>query len=161
MAVTAPVRHKPSDAEIPEIHALLHRAFASMDGRIDPPSSLHRLTPDDIAAHCLTGEVWSIGLPPDGCMFLSLKSDCLYLGKLAVDPSMQGNGIGRKLISLAEERCRAHGRLFLELQTRVELVENHLAFGRMGFVVTGRTAHPGFDRPTSMTFRKMVARGAD
>jgi hypothetical protein len=42
----------------------------------------------------------------------------------------------------------------LELQTRVELEENHAAFRAMGFAEAGRTAHPGYDRPTSITFRK-------
>jgi hypothetical protein len=43
----------------------------------------------------------------------------------------------------------------LELQTRVELTENHATFRAMGFVETGRTAHPGYDR-TSITFRRAL-----
>jgi hypothetical protein len=38
----------------------------------------------------------------------------------------------------------------------VELVENHAAFQALGFAETGRTAHSGFDRPTSITYRKSV-----
>ena len=44
----------------------------------------------------------------------------------------------------------------LELQTRVELVENQAAFLAMGFVEVGRTAHKGYDRPTSITYRRAV-----
>ena len=44
----------------------------------------------------------------------------------------------------------------LELQTRVELGANHAAFQRLGFVEVGRTAHDGYDRPTSITFRKSL-----
>jgi hypothetical protein len=43
------------------------------------------------------------------------------------------------------------------LQTRVELVENHAAFSRMGFAKTGESAHPGYDRPTSITMRRAVS----
>ena len=50
-----------------------------------------------------------------------------------------------------------YGKPALELQTRIELTGNHAAFRRMGFVETARTAHPGFDRPTSITFRKRLA----
>ena len=44
----------------------------------------------------------------------------------------------------------------LELQTRVELTENHATFRALGFVEVARTAHPGYDRPTSITFRRPV-----
>jgi len=46
-----------------DIHALLHLAFAYMDGRIDPPSSLHKLSPSDIVEHAKLHEVWAIGIP--------------------------------------------------------------------------------------------------
>jgi hypothetical protein len=42
------------------------------------------------------------------------------------------------------------------LETRVELTQNHAIFRRLGFVETTRKAHPGFDRPTSVTFQKRV-----
>ena len=42
----------------PALLALIARAFAYMEGRIDPPSSLHRLTPQGLAA---SGEVWVLG----------------------------------------------------------------------------------------------------
>lgn len=140
----------------PAILSLIQRAFAYMEGVIDPPSSLHRLTPEAIAAQSREGEVWVIGAPPVACVFLTPKADALYVGKLAVDPSQQGRGLGRALIDLAATRARARGLPALELQTRVELVTNHAVFARMGFTQTAATAHPGYDRPTSLTFRRPV-----
>ena len=134
---------------------LIQRAFHGMEGRIDPPSSLHRLTPEAIALQAGTGEVW-VEPPLRACMFLTPKDGRLYLGKLAVDPALQGQGSGRRLVALAEQRARDLGYEVLELETRVELVENHAIFRRLGFVETGRKAHPGFDRPTSITFQKRV-----
>ncbi len=136
--------------------ALIRRAFAGMEGRIDPPSSLHRLTAEGIAEQARTGEVWVLGDPPLACMFLTVKPGRLYLGKLAVEPSRQGQGCARTLISWAEARCAALGLPVLELETRVELVENQQVFRRLGFAETGRKAHPGFDRPTSITFAKPI-----
>lgn len=136
--------------------ALIRESFAYMEGRIDPPSSMHQLTEDSIAAQCQTGEVWVIGHPPAACIFLTPRDDALYLGKLAVDAGHRGRGLARDLIAVAENRARALGLPALELQTRVELVENHAAFARMGFSITGRTAHPGFDRPTSITMRRVI-----
>lgn len=138
----------------PAILALLGAEFASMTGRIDPPSSLHHLTPEALTQHSHSGEIWVIGSPPVACLFLTPKPQALYLGKLAVAASHRGRGLARQLVDLAETRARAHGLPALELQTRVELTENHATFRALGFTETGRTAHPGFDRPTSVTFRK-------
>jgi ribosomal protein S18 acetylase RimI-like enzyme len=134
---------------------LIRRAFAGMEGRIDPPSSMHRLTVEDVAEQARTGEVWVIP-PLKACMFLTVKPGRLYLGKLAVDPELQGRGLARQMVATAEQRARDLGLPVLELETRVELVENHAVFQRLGFVETGRKAHEGFDRPTSITFQKRV-----
>lgn len=149
-----PRRASPGD--YPEILALIRAEFAYMDGRIDPPSSQHRLSVADIATQNGEGEVWVIGSPVVACVVLSLRPDTLYLGKLAVARSRRGQGLARALVAQAVERAYALGRDRLELQTRVELVENHASFAAMGFVETGRTAHEGYDRPTSLTMQKPV-----
>ena len=140
----------------PALLALLHRAFASMEGIIDPPSSLYSLTAQGIALQARKGEVWVIGQPALACVFLTPRPDALYLGKLAVDPAHQGRGHARVLIEHAAQRARALGLPALELQTRVELTANHAAFRRMGFIKTAATAHPGYTRPTTLTFRRAV-----
>lgn len=140
------------------LRALIARAFAGMAGRIDPPSSLHRLTAQDLARQAVTGEVWVIGVPALACVVLTPKGDALYLGKLAVDPGQQGKGFGRTLMDMAEDRARALGFAVLELETRVELAENQRLFTGLGFAQVARTVHPGFDRPTSLTYRKPVER---
>ena len=77
----------------------------------------------------------------------------MYLGKFAVETARQGQGIGRQLFEVAADAARAEGYREIELQARVELTENHVAFAAMGFCETGRTAHAGYDRPTSVTMR--------
>ena len=140
-------------------HALLtliQSEFAFMDGRIDPPSSMHRLTADDIARQASAEEVWTIGSPPVACVFLTRKGGALYIGKLAVATNQRGKGLARRLVDLAAERAKVQGLSTLELQVRVELTENQHAFAKMGFVETGRTAHAGYDRPTSITMQKRL-----
>lgn len=135
---------------------LIRENFAFMDGRIDPPSSMHHLTEADIAEQADEGEVWVIeqAATPVACLFLTVKPGRLYLGKLAVTAAWRGHGLARRLIGVAEERARSMGLPALELQTRVELTENHATFRALGFTQTGATAHAGYDRPTSLTFRK-------
>ena len=133
--------------------ALLTRAFAGMDGRIDPPSSLHTLTVEGLQTG---GEVWVLGTPPVACMILTPHAGHLYLGKLAVDPAMHRKGLARILVSHAEARARALRLPCITLQTRVELTENHRVFTRLGFTQTAATSHQGYTRPTSLTFTKEV-----
>lgn len=137
---------------------LIRAAFADMDGRIDPPSSMQGLTEAEIALRAERGEIWVIedAGAPVACLFLTKKPGCLYLGKLAVAEAWRGRGLARRLVEMAGGRARAMGLPALELQTRVELTANHTVFRAMGFTQTGATAHDGYDRPTSLTFRKPI-----
>ena len=142
-----------------EVLDLLHRAFAVMDGRIDPPSSLHSMDEMSLAEKaaremCLLAEEEDGTLV--GCLFGAPEDDALYIGKLAVDPDRQGEGIARALMDLAEAEAKAAGLPALRLETRIELTENHATFRAMGFQTTGQTAHPGYDRPTSITMEKQL-----
>ena len=157
--VNVSIRAMEATSDLPgDVLDLLHRAFAYMEARIDPPSSLHRLSVErireDAAAGGLIGAFDGEALV--GCVFVRAHGDALYVGKLAVEPSRQGQGIGKMLLAEAERRAVARGLSALTLQTRVELTENHQAFARAGFVKTGETAHDGYDRPTSITMTKLI-----
>ena len=142
----------------PGLLSMIQRAFASMEGRIDPASSLHRLTPQALSAMALStmAEVWVLGRPPLACMVLTPKPGRLYLGKLAVEPALQGQGLGRRMVAHAETRARQLNLPQIELETRVELTENHRFYLRLGYHELGRSAHPGFDRPTTVRFAKSL-----
>lgn len=145
-----------------EVLTLLRSSFRYMEGRIDPPSSIHRLTEDGMRAHCHAGgEIWAMGRPVVACVFLKPKSGRLYLGKLAVQDGLRGQGIGRKMVDHAEARAVALGLSELELETRIELTENHRAFSRLGFTIAGTGRHEGYDRPTDVLMRKPVSLSAD
>jgi GNAT superfamily N-acetyltransferase len=143
-----------------ELLDLILRAFAYMDGVIDPPSSAHRLTLDSLEEKCAAETVFLAvaGGRLAGCVFLANRGMDAYVGKLAVEPALQGQGIGKRLLEAAEAEAKRVGSLVVELQTRVELTDNHAAFARMGFHETVRTAHEGYDRPTTVTMRKELAR---
>jgi GNAT superfamily N-acetyltransferase len=152
-----PRRLAPHSAELPAVLTLIRSCFTYMDGRIDPPSSMHRMTLDTLRDTSRTAELWVTGTTPDACVILTPKSDCLYIGKLAVAAHLRKQGYALGLIQLAEQRARALGLAALELETRIELVENQAAFAAMGFVKTDETAHPGYDRPTAVTMRRPVS----
>lgn len=151
-----PLRVTPDYPRWDAVLRLILDAFAFMDGRIDPPSSAHRLTTAEMAAQAATGAVWIVEETntPVACLFAKPQGDALYLGKIAVAATHRGQGLARMLIATAEAEARARGLILLELQTRIELTENRAAFTRLGFTKTGETAHPGFDRPTSITMQR-------
>lgn len=141
------------------LRTLLTTSFAYMEGRIDPPSSLSRMSPDDLRLKS-EEEILVLALTcgtPIACGYLREDPEAIYLGKLAVLPAYRGQGHLRRIIGIAEDLARKRGKKRLELQTRVELVENHATFTALGFSITGECAHPGFDRPTSLTMTRPIA----
>jgi GNAT superfamily N-acetyltransferase len=146
-----PHRLTPAYLDWPAVLRLILDALAFMGGRIDPPSSAHRLTVEDMAAQAETGAVWIIedNTAPIACLFANPRADALYIGKLAVAVTHRGQGLARRLVAAAEAEARARNLTRLELETRIKLTENHATFARLGFVKTSENAHPGHDRPTS------------
>ena len=153
-----PQRITPDYANWQAVLRLILDAFAFMETRIDPPSSAHRLTVADIAAQAESGVVWVVedGTTPIACLFAKPQGDALYIGKLAVAASHRGHGLARHLIAAAQAEARTRKLTRLELQTRIELTENHTTFARLGFVKTAETAHPGYDRSTSITMSRCI-----
>lgn len=142
-----------------DLLALIGRAFAYMDGVIDPPSSAHLLTANGLAEKAKR-EAGFLAIESDrmvGCVFALERARDFYVGKLAVEPGRQGQGIGTRLMRAVEDLARERGKNAIELQTRIELTANHAAFARLGFRETERTAHAGYDRPTSITMCKVLS----
>jgi len=137
---------------------LLHEAFAYMDTRIDPPSSLHRLTPASLASKSQDETLFlaTDGRALVGCVFARLQTDALYVSKFAVRPDRQGCGIGRRLMNAVEQHARDISVRDLELDTRIELTENHATFAAMGYIKVAEGSHQGYGRPTSVKMRKTL-----
>ena len=131
------------------------KAFAYMERRTKLIRSANWLTKKDMVAQAELGVVLFAGNNSSlvGCVFLNPKTDVMYLGNLAVDPSRQGDGIMPRLFAVSVEVAKAHWYVEIELRAHVELIENHAPFMAMGFRDTGRTAHDGYDRPILVTLR--------
>ncbi|KQV84481.1 GNAT family N-acetyltransferase [Rhizobium sp. Root1220] len=142
-----------------ELLALILSSFSYMNERIEPPSSALLLTSGSLAAKAET-EMAFVALEGEtlvGCVFLRPEWGSVYIGKLAIAPDAQSRGIGRQLLSVAEETARSLALPALRLETRIELVENHAVFARWGFSKTAENAHPGFSRTTSIEMRKSLS----
>jgi N-acetylglutamate synthase-like GNAT family acetyltransferase len=137
---------------------LVREAFEYMNGRIDPPSSLGAMGVADFIkkAQDETLIVAQINNQLIGCAFAAIRDDCVYLSKVTVHHAYRRQGVTRSLFEAADKLARQMGKKYLELQTRIELTENHQAFGALGFIKVAETAHPGYNRTTSITMRRRV-----
>lgn len=152
------VETNPADfVDWPDLFTLLAACFGPMEGRITPRSSFTRMTPESLRMMASHNDVFLIRAPgPIACLFGQAQGSAYYLSKLATSPEHRGQGLARALIKAASTRAKSLGCTALTLQTRVELIENHATFRALGFTQSGETCHPGFDRPTSMTFRRAL-----
>ena len=143
------------DYDFAALRALILRNFAYMQARIDPPSSMKAVTDADLAAldAMLVIEAGGVAV---GCLAVTVKSNCLYVGRMAVDMAWRGLGLARRLMDAAEHLALTKGIAEIELGSRVELTENHAIFLQMGFEKVREQNHPGYDRATSYWFRKRV-----
>lgn len=81
-----------------------------------------------------------------GLIVLLEKPDHLLLDNIAVRPECQGQGIGRRLITLAEGAARRLGYGEVRLYTHEMMTENIALYTRLGFRETGRGRAAGYDR---------------
>ena len=143
-------------AALAQVLRLIQTSFAYMAGRIDPPSSMHQLTVSALAQMAKDSSVLALGDPVAACLVAKPLPHALYLGKIAIASDLRGRGVLRALLGRSEELARSLSLSRLELQVRIELVENQKVFGKCGFVETARNAHPGYDRATEITMQKLL-----
>jgi ribosomal protein S18 acetylase RimI-like enzyme len=81
-----------------------------------------------------------------GLIVLVETPDHLLVENVAVDPGRQGEGIGRELLTFAEERARAVGIDTLRLYTHEKMSENLALYARLGYEEDERRYEYGFFR---------------
>lgn len=69
-----------------------------------------------------------------GCVYIEQRGDRSYLGLLSVEPTHQGTGLGRRLMSAAEELARSLGSRVMDLRIISPRAEQLLPFyKRLGY----------------------------
>jgi predicted N-acetyltransferase YhbS len=71
-----------------------------------------------------------------GCVYIETRADRSYLGLLSVQPARQGTGIGRQLVTVAENFARGSGARVMDLRVIGARAEQLLPFyRRLGYEV--------------------------
>lgn len=103
---------KPSDA--PAIATLVNRAYAIEASFVDGD----RTNPDAIAQ--MMDEGMFVVLDAEGALaaavYIEADDEAAYLGMLSVDPELQGHGLGRRLVRVAEAIGEAMGAPAMDLK---------------------------------------------
>lgn len=77
-----------------------------------------------------------------GCVYVELRGERGYFGLLAVEPSRQRCGLGRRLALEAEQYARAGGCLVMDIMTVNVRTELPPIYHKMGYVETGTAPFP-------------------
>jgi ribosomal protein S18 acetylase RimI-like enzyme len=92
------------------------------------------------------GLVWVIGDPIQGLISLVPEDDALLVENIAVHPSSQGSGLGRRLMEFAEGRAAAREVRRLTLYTNEAMPENVSLYRHLGFCEVDRRTEDGYRR---------------
>jgi GNAT superfamily N-acetyltransferase len=102
---------------------------------------------DDYAARIAAGETWVLdenGII--GVLVLIRQPDHLLLDNIAVAPTHQGQGLGRRLLAFAEAEARRRGYSALRLYTHELMHENLVLYRAEGWHEYARARQAGYDR---------------
>ena len=81
-----------------------------------------------------------------GVLVLAGTDDGFLLENVAVDPRVQGKGIGQALLEIAEGEARRQGYESIYLYTHEKMTENLALYKRRGYVEYERRHENGYDR---------------
>ena len=132
-------------ADVPAIADVVDQAYRHYIARIGkPPGPML----DDYAARVLEGAVSVLeeGAAIAGIIVLLPMTNYLLLDNVALSPTRQGLGLGRRLLAFAEAEALRSGYLEIRLYTHRTMVENQRLYASIGYEETGRGTEAGYDR---------------
>ena len=130
-------------ADLPTIKAVIGAAYARYLTRMDkPPGPMLR----DYRPSVEAGTTWVSGSPITAVLTLYPGDDHLLIENIAVHPSAQGHGLGRALMSFAEQEAARRGLTRLTLVTHEVMTENQAIYARLGYAEVERRSEDGYRR---------------
>ncbi len=138
----------PSD--VGAVSEIVERAFAHYVARIGRrPAPMNT----DYADRIARGDVHVAGDPVAGVIVLGTRGDRVEIDLIAVDPERQGDGLGRELMSFAEQDATRHGFGELRAEIHERMTENLGFYARFGYEEYDRRSEHGYSR---VYFRKRL-----
>ena len=134
---------RPGDAEA--AREIVNEAYRSYIPRIGQAPAPMR---DDYAKRIAEGQVWILDRDGTavGILVLEETPERFLLDNIAVAPAHHGEGLGRALLTFAEQEAVRRGWHEIQLYTNALMTENIALYERIGYVETARVSEKGFDR---------------
>jgi ribosomal protein S18 acetylase RimI-like enzyme len=132
-------------ADVPAVTEIVDQAYRHYIARMGkPPEPML----DDYAARVSEGAVWVLeeGTVVVAIIVLLPAPNYLLLDNIAVSPTHQGLGLGRRLLAFAEDEALRRGYREIRLYTHETMVENQRLYGAIGYEETGRGSEAGYNR---------------
>ena len=92
------------------------------------------------------GLVWVLGDPVVGLVSFATSETALLIENVAVHPSAQGFGLGRRLLEFAEAEAADRGIHRVALYTNEAMTENVSLYEHLGFTEVERRTEDGYRR---------------
>ena len=131
--------------DVAQIARLVNTAYAKYLDRMEKvPAPMLA----DYAALIASDGVYVLvsGAEVTGLLVLKAQDLALFIEDVAVDPAVQGRGLGRRLMAFAEQYAREHGLRELRLYTNEVMVENLGFYQRLGFEEVERRVDDDYRR---------------
>jgi tRNA threonylcarbamoyladenosine biosynthesis protein TsaE len=158
MSACSVVRCGPRRAD--EVHRLTQAAFGPYR-HLDPPPGAGRESVAQVAEDLAAGggAIAQVEGQALGCLRWLVEPDGDFrVRRVAVEPALQRQGIGRALMAWAEEEAPRHGCGAVSVGVRIALPGNLAFYRELGYEVTSEERHDGHDRTTGLAMRKGVRR---
>ena len=138
-----PSLRRATAADLPAIKAIIDAAYARYLTRMDKPPGpdVPRLRAVRRGRHDLGS-----GSPITAVLTLYPRDGHLLIENIAIHPAAQGRGLGRALMSFAEQEAAHRGFTRMALVTHEVMTENQAIYARLGYTETERRAEDGYQR---------------
>jgi GNAT superfamily N-acetyltransferase len=136
------LRHATA-GDLPAIKALIDAAYTRYLTRMEkPPGPMLR----DYGPSVADGTTWVTGSPIAAVLTLNPRDDHVLIENIAVHPDAQGRGLGRDLMSFAEQEAARRGFTKMALYTHEVMTENQAIYAHLGYTEVERRAENGYRR---------------
>src|SRR6185369_8663025 len=119
------------------VHQIMQDAFAEYIGVLQPPSSTHAETVEDVLRAMSAGGAvlaWEDDIAVGSARY-NRKSDHFYIGRVAVLPAYRGKGIASAMMAYLEGLARDAGVERVQIGVRMALPQNLALYQRLGYEI--------------------------
>src|SRR5689334_1218135 len=136
-------RATPNDAEA--VAQCVQRAYARYEGRLPRPPKPVLADYSTVLRESLSFLLEGAEGQCMGVLVLDPRADYLLLENVAVEPAVQGRGLGGRLLELAEAEALRLGLREVRLYTNAMMTENRALYARIGYTEYERREVDGRD----------------